>query len=222
MDEFPNDWKQAVLEDFREWLAALPAEAPAAEEGAVGCDLHDLFVELAALRQEIRLQNREQGKAVRELEKVGESYEMVIARLGRQEEELAGLDKRLQRTAERRALLPFLEVRDALVRGWKAAVRLRTRRRLFRPPPPGLEGVEEGYELAIRRFDQALAQLRVEVMQTVGRPFDPQRMKAVGTCQVDQAEEGVVVEELVSGFVQDGVILRPAEVVVNRCLKIQE
>ena len=67
-----GDWKERALEDFREWLDDLPGPAEDGgededAEGGVGephaIDLRDLFAEFAALRQEVRLQNREQSRA---------------------------------------------------------------------------------------------------------------------------------------------------------------
>ena len=61
-----------------------------------------------------------------------------------------------------------------------------------------------------------LAQLGVHGVRTVGARFDGRTMHAVETRRVKQQEEGVVVEEYVSGFVRDGAVLRLAEVAVNR------
>ena len=64
MNERDDDWKQDVLEDFRRWLAGVTEEeAGAADHEPPECDLRDLFAELAALRQEVRLRNREQSRA---------------------------------------------------------------------------------------------------------------------------------------------------------------
>jgi hypothetical protein len=58
-----------------------------------------------------------------------------------------------------------------------------------------MAGVVEGYDLAIRRFDRALGQFGVRLVPTVGCRFDARTMRAVGTCQQEQAEDGLVVEE---------------------------
>ena len=68
MSEPGGDWKRQALEDFRRWLDAVGDEPPEPEEpDPADCDLRDLFAEFSALRQEIRLQNREQARAGREL-----------------------------------------------------------------------------------------------------------------------------------------------------------
>ena len=217
-----DDWKQQALADFGQWLdewAEDPLEADAEETAE--CDLRDLFAEIAALRQETRLQNREQAKAGRELEKAATLYGTVADWAQRQEEDLASFEKRISRAAEDRCLRPFLAVRDALVRGRAAAVQLHRPPRLFRRPAPGIAGVVQGYELALRRFDRMLAQFGVQLLQTVGHPFDARTMRAVETRRVAQREDNVVVEEFLSGFTREGEVLRLAEVAVNR-LDIQE
>ena len=228
-----GDWKRQALEQFTQWLDELNAAPELAAEqeadpGTAPCDLHTLFSELAALRQEVRLQNREQSRAGRELASAAARYEAIDRVLERRDEELAAFEHRVVRTAENRCLLPVLELRDALVRGRAAALRLRTTgtrgrkkrrkgaRKLWRRMQPGIAGVVEGYQLAIRRCDRMLAQLGVHGVRAVGARFDARTMHAVETRRVKQQEEGVVVEEYVSGFVRDGAVLRLAEVAVNR------
>ena len=134
----------------------------------------------------------------------------------RGDETLAAFEKRVSRTAEDRCLVETLEVRDALVRGQDAAVCLRDRRRLFARPPRGVGGVVEGYELAIRRLDRLLSRFDVRRVETVGQPFDGRVMHAVEARRVDRIGDGVVVEELRSGFVRHDDVLRLADVAVNR------
>ena len=217
-----DDWKQRALADFGQWLEEWDAEPAWAEAGETAeCDLRDLFAEFAALRQEIRLQNREQAKAGRELEKATALCGTVADWARRREEDLASFEARVSKAAEDRCLQPFLAVRDALVRGRDAAVRLHKPRRLLRRPSPGIAGVVQGYELALRRFDRILDGFGVRRLQTVGRPFDARTMRAVETRRVGQLEDRVIVEEFLSGFTRDGELLRLAEVAVNR-LDMQE
>ena len=95
-------------------------------------------------------------------------------------------------------------------------------RKLLRRMQPGIAGVIEGYELAIRRCDRMLAQFGVHAVPTVGARFDARTMHAVDTRRVKQQAEGVVVEEYIAGFVRDGAVLRLAEVAVNRLQGAEE
>ena len=224
-----GDWKRSALEDFRRWLDELEEDAPdpgddtgddAGDRASPECDLHDLFAELAALRQEIRLQNREQSRAGRELANAADRYDAAAGLMRRHEEDLAAFEKRIAREAENRCLRSVLEVRDALVRGREAAAALRERRGLFRRPPRGVAAVVEGYEMALRRFDRILSRFGVRRLPATGHPFDSRTMHAMEVRRVEQAEDGVVVEELLGGFTRDGDVLRLADVAVNR-LEIQ-
>lgn len=212
-----GDWKRQALEDFRQWLDALGEDAPEpGEPDAVDCDLRDLFAELAALRQEVRLQNREQARANRGLATASAHYETAAREAGGRNEELAAFEKRIAGAAEDRCLVETFDVRDALMRGRDAAARLRARPRLFGRPPRGVDGVVEGYELAIGRFDRMLSRFEVRPVETVGRSFDSRVMHAVEVRRVDGVGDGLVVEELRSGFVRRGDVLRAADVAVNR------
>ena len=223
MSERYGDWKERALEDFRKWLDDLPEPAEGEDEDEAGdagesheIDLRDLFAEFAALRQEIRLQNREQSRAGRELAKAAESYETASRLIRRREDDLAAFEKRVVTEAENRCLRSVLEVHDALVRGRDAALALRERRGLFRRPVRGIAGVAEGYELALRRFDRMLARFGVRRLPATGRPFDSRTMHAMEVRRIEQAGDGEVVEELLGGFTRDGDVLRLAEVAVNR------
>ena len=221
MSEQGGDWKQSVLEDFGRWLDEVEEAAPDSvnddgDRESPECDLRDLFAELAALRQEIRLQNREQSRAGRELAKAVDGYDTATRLIRRREDDLAAFETRIVREAESRCLRSVLEVRDALVRGREAALELRDRPGLFRRPPRGIAGVVEGYELALRRFDRMLSRFGVRRLQTTGHPFDSRTMHAMEIRRVEQTEDGVVVEELLGGFTRDGEVLRLADVAVNR------
>ena len=267
------DWKRQALDDFRQWLDAADEEVPGpGEPEAADPDLRELFAELAALRQEVKVQNREQARAGREMaaamgrfdtaardaergrdemaaaagrfeaaareaergreemavaagrldtaargaERSREAFETAAREAECSREPPAAFEARVARAAEDRCLAATLEVRDALVRGRDAAVRLRDRPRLFGRPPRGAAGVVEGYDLAIRRFDRMLSRFDVRRVETVGRPFDSRSMHAVEARREEGAGDGVVVEELRTGFVRRDDVLRLADVAVNR------
>ena len=53
-------------------------------------------------------------------------------------------------------------------------------------------------------------------MRTVGHPFDGRVMHAVEARRLDLVDDGVMIEELRSGFVRRDEVLRFADVAVNR------
>jgi len=70
--------------------------------------------------------------------------------------------------------------------------------------------------MILRRIDRLLADRRIVATKTVGRPFDPRLAAAVATVEDPAAADGIVVEEVRPGFLWQGELLRPAEVIVAR------
>ena len=214
------DWKEKAFEDFSAWLSALP-EKPATEKLTTGesatmdsCDLFTLLSEFTALRQEIRIQNREQDKTLSTLTGFIEAFQETSNLFKDRTRALSELEENIRKSSEKRTVLPFLEVRDALVRGLGASTAIAASKSFFRPAPRGIEGVVEGYEMALRRMDRALTSVNVMPVETVGKRFDPKTMKAVDKRSASGLENGMIVEELLTGFVRGQEVLRTAEVVV--------
>ncbi|MFQ5740100.1 MAG: nucleotide exchange factor GrpE [Acidobacteriota bacterium] len=218
MDDSRGDWKIGVIEDFARWLARIPDDVPPPleEEKTTFSELVNLYSELASLRRAILLQNRQQSKALRELRKSEEDYRASMDLFRRRSQDLDSLEARTRLASERRCLIPFLDVRDALLRGRKASLNCSPGGAAVASGTLAFEGLAQGYEMAIDRFDRALAQSGIRVVQTVGKPFDPRTMAAVEVRAAPDLEEGFVVEEFQSGFVRGEEVVRPAEVAVNR------
>ena len=76
--------------------------------------------------------------------------------------------------------------------------------------------LREGSALTLQRLDDLLASHRVRPIAALGQALDPQCMQAVGIEWAPQAAEGVVLRELRRGYQQGTVLLRSAEVIVNK------
>lgn len=74
---------------------------------------------------------------------------------------------------------------------------------------------DKGLELSINQFLQVLHTEGVEKIETQDEEFDPQKMEAIGTQEVDK-KQGKVVEEVRTGFTLYGQVLRPAQVIVGQ------
>ncbi len=70
--------------------------------------------------------------------------------------------------------------------------------------------------MTLRRLDQMLLDRRVTPIQALGRPFDPRAARVVGIAADSTAAEGIVIEEVRSGFLWESHILRTADVIVSR------
>jgi len=212
-----SEWKEKVIEDFQVWLKDMPDEIPVNQKvGMDSCDLYTLLMEFTALRQEIKFQNREQNNTLRIQQSFIDSLKETLKLLKDRTSKLETLEERIRLASEKKAVLPFLDIRDGLIRGLKAAKAVAATKRLFVRPPRGIEGIIEGYEMALRRFDQALSYVGITPVTALDRPFDPATMRAVGQESDPQKEAGIVIEEQVGGFVRQDEVIRTAEVIVNK------
>ena len=86
---------------------------------------------------------------------------------------------------------------------------------------PGLDSLtlaekhtqDEGVKLSIKHFLDSLEQVGVSKIETEGKDFNPNLMEAVTTTD---GEEGKVVEEVRAGYILNGQVIRPAQVVVGK------
>ena len=210
------DWKQKALADFSDWIKTLPDHPPAPEAAtADACDLYTLLSEFSALRQEIKMQNREQHRSIQTFTDMAESFQKSMHLFEKSVTGIDRLSENIRTQTEKKALLPFLDVRDALVRGLRASRTAMAKKRWYRPVPKELEAVAEGYEMAIRRFDRALADSGITPVSAIDQPFDPKTMKAIGKRSNPEKAANLVLEEQAGGFVKDSEVIRTAEVIVN-------
>jgi len=210
------EWKIKALEDFRFWLEEMP-EQITKQDGTVleSCDLYTLLSEFGSLRQEIKFQNREQGKAIDSLNSLSKNYEQTLRLFGERTMHMDEMEEKIRTSAERRTALPFLDIRDALIRGREAGVEVSEQKGFFVSVPKGIDGIIEGYDMAIRRFDRCLKLIGMEKIETVGKPFDAKTMKAIEKRPDSTVEPGTVVEEQLSGYTRFDEVIRTAEVVVS-------
>jgi molecular chaperone GrpE len=86
------------------------------------------------------------------------------------------------------------------------------------PPQSAEEPWVQGMTLIEKKFRQSLARDGITPIKTVGETFDPNLHEAVLRCH---GEEGIIVEELQSGYTFQGKVLRPAKVKVS-CEDIED
>lgn len=86
--------------------------------------------------------------------------------------------------------------------------------RAFAAIPPELDGLPwtEGVKLIERKLMAGLQAQGLKPVKALGEPFDPQFHEAA---KHDAGEEGVVVGELLKGYMLNDRLLRPAQVIVG-------
>jgi molecular chaperone GrpE len=73
----------------------------------------------------------------------------------------------------------------------------------------------KGVEMIIRQFENILQAEGLKKMESVGEAFNPEFHQAIMQVESDEYEEGIVVEELQSGYLLKDKVLRPAMVKVS-------
>ncbi len=218
------DWRRRIEVQCQAWMDSLEGESPlelesepAAEEPP---DLYAFYAELCAARHEFRKQSRRTTDGLSRFGGILDEFEAVFSRLllrldqddeaGRQAEDVQ---------AKRDFFLPLVDVYDRFQR---------LEKRLADPPPSGFfaagrrqrqawTGLRDGFAILRDHFTALLRQAGVEVLVTVGRPFDPRSMKVVEVEEITaDAPADVVLAELAAGYCYRGQVLRLAEVKVAK------
>ncbi|MDR1728849.1 MAG: nucleotide exchange factor GrpE [Acidobacteriota bacterium] len=81
-------------------------------------------------------------------------------------------------------------------------------------PAASVARYREGVELLHRQVLEALAQAGATPIETEGREFDPNLHEALSREMTTAVEEGTIVKELRRGYMFNGKLLRPAQVIV--------
>jgi molecular chaperone GrpE len=216
--------KETLLDQFRCYLDSIEEAPEGPDEAGAEADLFTVFVELAAVRNEVRTESRVVKEALDQFRGVFAALQSSHATL---EQEL----KRSQTEARERGrallrplLLELLDLRDRLAAGLQQPpappARWLDRWRGRRPAEP--ESWREGLGITLRRLDRILAERRVVRIEMAGQPFDPRTARAVGTTQDTSVAAGIVMDEVSAGFMWDEELLRAAEVIVNKVGAEQE
>ncbi|UCG77558.1 MAG: nucleotide exchange factor GrpE [Nitrospirota bacterium] len=78
------------------------------------------------------------------------------------------------------------------------------------------ESLKEGIEMTLREFRKVLNRNGLELIEAIGKPFDPAFHEAMNQVERDDVEEGIVVEEYRKGYSFEDKLLRPSLVAVSK------
>ena len=206
--------KEKLVEQFRAYLEK-PDEKETPQQKT---DLFSLFTELAALRNEIRLESRQLKTA---LDMFRESFELVQnsnEQLTKELERCRSEQGNETRDNTKVLLLAFLEVYDRLEAGLKTLKHYKQSSWGFfcQQEIRLISGVKEGQAMTLRRVTQLLARYQVRPMDVLNKVLNPHTMRAVEVESDHRLKNGIVTEELRKGFMWDQEVLRIAEVKVNK------
>lgn len=73
---------------------------------------------------------------------------------------------------------------------------------------------QTGVNGIVAQLDKVLGELGVKKIEAIGKKFDPHLHEAVK--EVEGEEDGMIVDELQSGFELNGKVIRPSQVVISK------
>lgn len=153
-------------------------------------DTIQLSAELESLRQQLEERNRQYMR-------IGADFDNFRKRT---EREKTDLEQRVKRDT----ICELLPVIDSFERA----------RTHLKPQTDQEEGIHKSYQGVYKQLVDCLKRIGVAPMRAQGKPFDPSLHEAVMREPTDQYEEGVVMEELVNGYLLGEQVLRHAMVKV--------
>ena len=212
--------KETLLDRFRCYLDSIE-EAPEEPDAAgAEADLFTVFVELAAVRNEVRTESRLVKEALDRVPRRLRHPAVEPRHAGTGVEARAG---RSSRNAGGRCCGHCCSNCWTCATGWPPGCSRPPRRRRAGSSAGATaaqaepESWREGLGITLRRLDRILAERRVVRIEMIGRRFDPRMGRVVGTSAGrDASAPGIVVEEVSAGFLWDDELLRAAEVIVNK------
>lgn len=207
--------QERLLESFRTFLEQ--EEEPIAPEDPV--DLATLLGELAALKNEIRLESRQFKSAMADMRALTQGLQDDNARLVRDLERSREQSRETQRQSVRPLLLTLIDLHDRLSASHAAAcapVEQSWLARRFAGEGRRIEGLAEGLGLILSRLEDALSEQEVRAMALEGRPLDPRIARAIGVEQHTDQPDGIVLRAVRRGYHHEDSVLRLAEVIVNK------
>jgi molecular chaperone GrpE len=185
-------------------------------EGERAPDLFTLLAEVAALKNEVKLEARQVKSALDEFRSLFDALREANARLAEEQERRREQEQMAGQQAQTALLLALLDLRDRLQAGHEQALRFRPGWLTGRSAASFVASMAEGMAMNLRRLDEILARREVRPLAVVGQSFDPRTMHAAELARDPDQPDGQVVSELRKGFTHGDRLLRAAEVVVNR------
>lgn len=209
------DAREQLIARFVAYLDA--ASEPSSEAASSAPDLFTLLSEVAALKNEVKLEARQVKTALDQFRELFDTLRQANERLDSELERCTEQARLVHQQRERELLLELLDLRDRLQAGHDQAQRYRPGWLARRGGAAEfVGGMAEGGAMSLRRLDELLARRDVLPLEVVGAAFDPQTMQVGDVVEDRSHPDGQVLAERRRGFRQRDRLLRPAEVIVNK------
>jgi len=207
-----EEQKSELREQFQAYLDSNAFESLTMAEQP---DLHTLLSEFTGLKAEVKAESRQFKNTLDSLSSALTTVQDDNKALS---EQLAKSVRR-QDEAIRTMLLEFIDIYDSLTTGIEVLQNYRPIKTLLKSSRKQdinfIKRFEEGQLMMLKRFDQLLQKHQVSTIDCVGKLLDPTKMTAIETSSDKRTENGMVLEQLRTGFLYKNQVLRLAEVKVN-------
>ena len=78
------------------------------------------------------------------------------------------------------------------------------------------QALQDGMRMILAELDKAFRAEGIQKMDVLNKPYDPATQEVVATIPAPADKEGLVIDEVKMGFMINGQVLRPANVVVGQ------
>ena len=217
------DWKDALRDDFEQWLASLdtiPELDEAETEFVETPDLYSFYQQLAAGTAESRKANRRTAEAISQWGDTLVRFESSLTPLRETVNQLIATQPK-EGQMSRPNCLVLVELLDRMRRIAKAFQAAPTEKkswwggrtdRLWRA---AWESQRQGFAILVSHIEELLKKEGVVRLEALGQPFDPTAMTAIATAEDSARPAQTVLEEFAAGYRRHGELLRAAQVKVN-------
>ncbi len=212
-----EEWKQSLKNDFEQWLEDI-CDMPQVEACTEELDLYSFYKELCVLRNEVRRGGRKNqdilgrfGEGLTDFQKTLTDLQDRFIEMNKQKKEEGLL-------SQKRHFLPLVHILERLER-LKERLNSPPKKKFFKNYEAWRETWEkfkQGFDISFSHLDELLKKEGITRIETVGKPFDPEIMAATVMVPTDEYPPDSVLEEISSGFLYKGNILKMAEVKVAR------
>jgi len=214
-ETFRADSEQAPQATPAHALDAEP-DAELAAERAAAPDLFSLLAELAALKNEVKLEARQFKGALDQFRELFDSLHDANARIADEQQQRNQQAQAATQQTQKTLLLELLDLRDRIQAGHDQCLRFRPGWFGRRRAAEFVTSMAEGMAMNLRRLDETLSRRGVRPLPVLEQRFDPHSMHATELTAEPNRAAGIVVAELRKGFLLNDELLRAAEVAVNR------
>lgn len=202
-----------LLEDFQQFLVESKSDNYGTQAPP---DLHTLLIELTGLKTEVKAESRQFKNTL-------DTLESALTSMQKDQAEMLKKAEKLEHQHEetiKNMLMNLLDIYDSLSLSADNLQRFQPVNTLFKSSRKKdinfINQIEQGQLMTVKRLNKSLRNYQVTKIESKGKLLDPITMHAVETADVPAQKNGIVLEELRTGFLYKKQVLRVAEVKVNK------